>query len=260
MINDTQAQHTLTRSISSSRIVYVCIFLLLISRPTGALPITFEFTGAINVPILSSGIWVAPYSTTHPEWAENLVSGSVTFHLDEVVPIQTSNSNTQYSATSPDPYAGWMTFTVKQPDGTILDIPGSAAPIPTPGAEGNDAYTHIAHLYNPIQDTGFYAQRTLNNWLTYPQQHMSLALRSTGEGAESLTSSADYNDVIIQPEYANTDNIGYVYYYTAPTEGYEYTFRIDSLNRVTDVPEPKSLTLILLAIGSLAIARLRSVG
>jgi hypothetical protein len=257
MKNYLQTRYTLTHVITHNPIVYACVFLLLLARPTCALPITFEFTGTINVPILGNGVWEDPTYTTHPEWTGNVVSGNVTFRLDEVLPSWFNNP--QYSQYSGE-YAGWMTFNVIQPDGTILDIPGSAAPIPTPRLEGNDAYTELAYLSDLTPDSGFYAQRTLSNSLTYPQQHMSLALRSVGEGSELLTSSANYSDVIIQPQFANHTNAGYVYYYTAPNEGYEYTFRIDSLNRITNVPEPKSLTLVLLAIGSLAIARLRRVG
>ncbi|MES2826329.1 MAG: hypothetical protein V4732_22235 [Pseudomonadota bacterium] len=260
MINCMQARNTLIHSISHYRIVYACVFLLLISRPSWALPITFEFTGTINVPILSNGIWIEPTYTTHPEWSGNLVRGSVVFRLDEASPSWLNNTNfSQYSGE----YPGWMTFNITQPDSTILDIPGSAAPIPTPILEGNDAYADLHYLWEPWYEnpySRFYAQRTLDNKLTYPQLSMSLELSSLGESAASLISSANYNEVMIQPQFANHGNIGYVSYYTAPNEGYEYTFRIDSLNRVTDVPEPKGLTLILLAIGIYAIARLRGVG
>ncbi|MES2676089.1 MAG: hypothetical protein V4660_17755 [Pseudomonadota bacterium] len=256
MINCMQARDIVIHY----RILPMCAFLLLIARPTWALPLTFEFTGIINVPILSNGTWGDPTYTTHPEWTGNPVKGSVTFRLDEASPSWFNNTNfSQYSGE----YTGWMAFNVIQPDGTILDIPGSAAPIPTPILEGNDAYTDLSYLrdeWNEGPSSRFYAQRTLDNKLTYPQLNMSLELTSLGESVALLTSSANYNDVIIQPQFANHSNGGYVYYYTAPNEGYEYTFKIDSLNRVTDVSEPKGLTLILLAIGSLAIARLRRVG
>lgn len=157
MIHCMQARNTLVHSISHYRIVYACVFLLLISRPSWALPITFEFAGTINVPILDGA----------PE----------------------------------DPLC------------------------------------------------------TLDNRLTYPQQNMSFKLTSLDENARFLTSSADFNDVSVQPQFSNHANADYVSYYTTPSVG-----RIDSLNRITDVPEPKGLTLILLAIGSYAIARLRGMG
>ena len=260
MINYTQAHHTLSQRILKLRLFYACAFLLFTAAPSWALPFTFAFTGTINVPIVSNGALVNPYYITHPEWTGSLVRGNVTLNLDEVMPSEFNNAGfSQYSATSVNPNASWMAFNVQQPDGSVLNIPGSAAPMPIPEAEGNDAYTYLAHLYDVVPDSGFYAQRTLSNSVTYPQQHMSLTLRAMGEGAASLTSSANYSDVVIQPPFANYENAGYVPYYTAPNEGYEYNFKIDSLTRIVDLPEPSTWMLMLLAIGGLAIARLRRV-
>lgn len=194
-----------------------------------ALPLIFEFAGTIRETSF----------TTHPEWIGQNVTGTLTMDLPELAGY-TSPRFSQYGKSNDTyPYANWMSFMVRNPDGTLLDISDSEPVIPAPEAEGDDAHTYLAHQSYLYGDSGFYAQRTYNNYLTYPRKHAALSLRAVGEDALWLTSSADYNDVVIKPEFASHTNYGHVNHYTDSGIGHEYSFRIDSLKRIqASVPEP----------------------
>ncbi len=132
-----------------------------------------------------------------------------------------------------------MSFSVANPDGSILDISDSIPIIPAPEDIGDDAVTYLLHQATAYGYSGFYAQRTYNNSVPYPRNHATLSLSAEGDNALWLTSSANYNDVIIKPEFANIENYGLVYQLNELGFGHEYYFRIDSLKRKpTDVPEP----------------------
>lgn len=222
--------------------------LTLLSYPfsSWALPLTFEFTGTISDTVLISKIDQTLF-TTHPDWNGQQVTGTLTMDLPELAASPYNGPGySQYSKNVDYPYANWMSFLVKNPDGTFLDISNSEPVTPAPLAEGDDAYTNLAHQSYLYGDSSFYAQRSYNNHLTYPRKHASLSLRATDDNALWLTSSADYDEVMIKPEFANHDNYGYVYHYTDSGIGHEYYFRIDSLKRMeVNVPEPSTLLLLI---------------
>jgi len=222
----------------------------MLTAPSWALPLVFEFTGTISDTVLISHIDQTLY-TTHPEWNGQQVTGSLTMDLSKAAASPFNGPGySQYSKNDHShPDADWISFLVNNPDGSLLNISDYEPVTPAPEAEGNDAYTHLAHNSYLNDSSGFYAQRTYNNSLTYPQKHASLWLDAIGDNAEWLTSSADYNDVIIKPEFANWNNYGYVFYYTDPGIGYEYTFTIDSLKRMdAAVPEPSTWLLMAVAL------------
>lgn len=215
------------------------IILFVIAVPCWGSPIIFEFTGTVSdtTTIASNG---QALSTTHPEWTGQVVTGTVTMTLNELAAPHNGPGYSQYGKNVDYPYANWLSIYIKNPDGTLLDISDSEPVTPAPRAEGDDAFTLLTHL--PYGQSQFYVQRSYNNHLTYPRKHASLTLVATGENAHWLTNGADYNDVIIQPEFANQDNLGYVYHYTAANIGHEYYFKIDSLKRLaTTVPEPSTM-------------------
>lgn len=215
------------------------------TAPSWAIPLTFQFTGTISDSILGSGIYQTVF-ISHPQWNGEQVSGTLTLDLPEAAaspfngPGYTQYGKSQYFY----PYANWMSFSVTNPDGSVLDISDSITPAPE--LEGDDAYTHLAHKSYRYGDSGFYAQRTYNNFVPYPRNSATLSLQAIGENAAWLTSSADYNDVIIKPEFANLENYGDVYQLNDMGIGHEYSFRIDSLERISsEVPEPSILLIFI---------------
>jgi hypothetical protein len=216
------------------------------TMPGWALPLVFEFTGTISDTVLISGINQTLF-TTHPEWNDQQVTGRLTMDFSGLVESPFNGPGyTQYSKNGVSNLtADWMSFLVKNPDSTLLDISDTEPVTPAPEAEGDDAYTDLSYHSYVNGSSGFYAQRSYSNSLTYPQKHASLWLAALGDNADWLTNSADYYDVIIKPEFANWFNYGYVYYYTGSGIGYEYAFTIDSLKRIDiSVPEPSTMLII----------------
>lgn len=221
-----------------------------------AIPLTFEFTGTISNTVLISRIQQTLF-TSHPQWNGLQVTGTVTMDLPELAASPYNGLGYSQYGTSQDayPYADWMSFTVTNPDGTILDISDSIPIIPAPDLEGDSAYTHLAHQSYMYGDSGFYAQRIYNNFVPYPRNSAALSLRADGDNAQWLTSSANYNNVIIKPEFANMDNYGWIYQLDDMGVGHEYYFRIDSVKRKpTEVPEP---SVLLLFISGLLLIQLK---
>lgn len=220
--------------------------LSIFNAPSWAIPLSFEFTGTISDTVLISRIEQTLF-TSHPQWNGQQVTGTLTVDLPELAASPYNGVGySQYSKTEDYPYAGWMSFSVTNPDGSILDISDSIPLIPEPDDIGNDAYTQLTHQSYIYGDSGFYAQRTYNNSVPYPRNFASLSLRADGDNALWLTSSADYNNVIIKPEFANMDNYGSVYQLNELGIGHEYYFRIDSLKRkIAKVPEPSVLLIFI---------------
>ncbi len=214
--------------------------LSIFAAPSWAIPLIFEFTGTISNTVLISRI-EQTLSTSHPQWNGQQVTGTLTIDLPELAASPYNGPGySQYSKTyDAYPYANWISFSVTNPDGSILDISDSIPIIPAPEGESDDAYTHLAHQYDPYGVSSFYAQRTYSSSEPYPRNSAALSLDADGDNALWLTSSANYNDVIIKPEFANVNNYGSVYQLNELGFGYQYYFRIDSLKRKsTDVPEP----------------------
>ncbi len=237
-------------------ITSVCL-LLFVAAAAHAAPFTFNFTGHVSDQILQSGM-LQPSYTSNSAWLGMSLSGTLTLDLDNV-PASPTNvpGMTGYGATQDYPDASWISATVTNPDGSIVNIATSVQPHPLPVAEGNDAYTLLRHF---TEDGSFYAQRTYTNLVSFPQQQFFLALRAVGPAAPLLTSSDDYADVVINAGAANYENFGYVRNYTAEDEGYEYGFTIDTVTRApADVAEPSSWALATLAAGSLLFARRRRI-
>lgn len=211
-----------------------------------ALPLTFEFSGTISDTVLISGFDQTLF-TTHPEWNGLTVRGTLTMDFQDLpTSPHTGLGYTQHSQTEDYPHANWMSFLIESPDGSFLDVSDSEPVFPAPWLIGDDAYTELAHLSYLYSDSGFYAQRSYNNQLTYPRKHAALSLRSIGDSANLLTSSANYNDVVVRPEFADYENYGYVYHYTELGIGHEYSFKIDSLKRtLANVPEPSTWWLFI---------------
>ena len=211
-----------------------------------AIPLTYQFTGTISDTVFGSRMYQTLF-TTHPQWNGRQVTGTLTMDLPELGASPYNGPGySQYSKYGDVyPYSDWMSFSVTNPDGSVLDISDSIPITPAPEAEGDDAYTHLAHQSYLYGDSSFYAQRTYD-LPPYPRNHASLSLRADGENALWLTSSANYNDVIIKPEFANIDNHGYVWQLNDVGIGHEYYFRIDSLERISaDVPEPSILLIFI---------------
>ena len=231
--------------------------LFAISFSSWALPLTFEFTGTISDTVLISASYQTIF-TRQPEWNGQKVSGTLVMDLPEAAASPYNGPGyTQYGKSENTyDYANWMAFTIENPDGTVLDVSDSIPIYPAPEAEGDDAYTNLAHESYLYGDSSFYAQRTYNHFVPYPRNSASISLRAIGEEASLLTSSADYANVIIKPEYANYENYGFVYQLNDQGIGYEYLFRIDSLTRVeSEVPEPESLILLLVGFIGLLLGR-----
>ena len=228
-----------------------------ISVSSWALPLTFQFTGTISDTVLISSIYQT-LPTMQPEWNGQKVSGTLVMDLPEAAASPYNGPGyTQYGKSEDTyDYANWMAFTIENPDGTVLDISDSIPIFPAPEAEGDDAYTNLAHQSYLHGESSFYAQRTYNNFVPYPRNSASLSLLAVGEEASLLTSSADYADVIIKPEFANVENYGSVYQLNDQGIGYDYYFRIDSIARVTsEVPEPGTLVLMLVGFTGLLLSR-----
>jgi hypothetical protein len=233
----------------------VLTLLSMFTASTWAMPITFEFTGTISDTVLISRMEQTLF-TTHSDWNGQQVSGTLTMDLPELAASPYNNpSYSQYAKSrSVYPYADWMSFYVRNPDGSVLGFSNSEPVTPAPEDEGDDAYTSLGHQY--ANGSRFYAQRTYNNLLTYPQKHASLSLWADGVNADWLTSNADYSDVIVKPEFANIDNYGSVYHYTDLGIGHQYYFRINSLSRIqTAVPEPGIFVLLCLGLVTVCIRR-----
>jgi len=234
-------------------------FTSLASVASCALPLAFEFKGTISESVLVSGIFQTAF-TRQPEWNGLKVSGTLVMDLQDLAASPYNDLNyIQYSKSEHSyDYANWMAFSITNPDGSVLDISDAVPLFPAPEAEADDAYTYLAyHSHYLGGDSGFYAQRTYDD-PPYPRNHTSLSLRASGQNAELLVSGANYNDVIIRPEFANSENYGYVYQLNDQGIGYEYNFRIDSLARATSkVPESGSLTLMILGFASLLLSRIR---
>jgi hypothetical protein len=238
---------------------YFCItFLLATSTSTSALPLIFQFTGKISDTVLISGIDQTLY-TTHPEWNGKVVTGQLIF--SDLSEFATDGYNgpfySRYSKSNDFyPYANWMSFIINNPDGTVLDISDSVPVVPVPLSEGDDAYTEISDTNHWEGDTTFYAQRSYSNSSTYPQKHASLYLRAINENAQWLTENANYNEVIVRPEFANFFNYGAVYYYTDIGVGHEYYFKIESIERLqATVTEPSTF---LIFVASLLLITLKN--
>ncbi|MEN0037937.1 MAG: hypothetical protein AAGC78_12765 [Cellvibrio sp.] len=226
------------------------------TAPSWAIPLTFDFTGTISNTVLISKIQQT-LATSHPQWNGLQVTGTVTMDLDESSASPYNGLGYSQYSTQEDiyPYADWMSFSVTNPDGSILDISDSIPITPEPDLEGNNAYTHLAHQSYLYGDSGFYAQRIYNNFVPYPRNSAALSLRAVDDNARWLTSSANYNDVIIKPEFANHDNYGWIYQLNDLGIGHEYYFRIDSLKRrPAEVPEP---SIWLLFISSLLLIQMK---
>ena len=246
--------------ISVKKALGFCVLLIAsaFTTPGWASPLVFEFTGTISDTVLISGVNQTLF-TTHPEWNEKRVAGRLTMDFSALAESPFNGSGyTQYSKNGiTNLTADWMSFLVNNPDDTFLDISDSEPIIPAPEAESDDAYTDLSHHSYMNGSSGFYAQRSYTNTPNYPQKHASLWLAALGDNAEWLTSNVDYNTVIIKPEFANWFNYGYVRYYTELGVGYEYTFTIDSLERVdATVPEPSMWLLMI--VGLLLICRNRT--
>lgn len=214
--------------------------LLTFAAPGWAIPLIFEFSGTISNTVLISRMEQTLF-TSHPEWNGQQVTGTLTIDLPELAASPDNGPTySRYSKTDDVyPYANWMSFSVNNPDGSILDISDSIPIIPAPEDIGDDAYTHLLHQYGPYGASSFYAQRTYNNSVPYPRNHVALSLEASGDNALWLTSSTNYNDVIIKPEFANVNNYGSVFQLNELGFGHQYSFRIDSLKRKpADVPEP----------------------
>lgn len=221
--------------------------LVIFTAPTWAMPLTFEFTGTISNTVLIWGV-EQTLATSHPQWNGLPVSGTLMIDLPALAASPLNGPGySQYSKRSDTyPFADWMSFSIINPDGSILDISDSIPIIPPPESEGDDAYTQLAHQSYLYGDSGFYAQRTYSSIEQIPINHASLSLQATGENALWLTSSANYHDVIIKPEFANFENYGWVWQLNDLGLGHEYYFRIDSIVRkAIDVPEPPLLLMLI---------------
>jgi len=238
---------------------FILFFALTISIPGWAMPIMFEFTGTVSDSVLISRRYQTIY-TTVPEWNGLQVTGRVVMELPELGASPDNRpSHSIYGQRYPEfPYSDWMTFMVTNPDGSLVEVPGSTPATPVPEAEGNDAYTQLSHLSYINGLSSFYATRSYTNSLTYPQKTASISLSAEGDNANWLTSSADFYNVEVNPEFANVDNYGHIYNYSNLGVGHEYTFKIDSLKRVdAKVPEP---SLWLLALTGLLLIGWRRAG
>lgn len=230
---------------------FILFFALTISIPGWAMPIMFEFTGTVSDSVLISRRYQTIY-TNVPEWSGLQVTGSVVMELPELAASpNNSPSHSIYGQREEFPYADWMTFRLTHPDGSLFEVPGSTPATPVPEGIGNDAYTQLSHLSYINGASSFYATRSYNNSLTYPQKSISISLTAVGGNANWLTNNADFYNVEVNPEFANFENYGSVSDYSGLGVGHKYTFTIDSLKRVNArVPEP---SLWLLALTGLLL-------
>lgn len=229
------------------RAVLAAIGVLSAPLPALSTVVSYSFSGTVADEILQSGFLQHEGIVGDQSWLGQAVSGLITMDLGAAHQGLSTSTFNQYGKTQDFPDATWMNVEVHNPDGSTVQIP-SGTPAPFPQAEGEDAYTHIQNGDLGIPGTGgaqdaWYAQRTRNNNVSYPQDQFSLSLRA--RGVSTLVDNVDYTSVHVDPSQADWDNVGRVSHFTAPGTGYSYSFMINSLQvasvtggPVTPVPEP----------------------
>lgn len=226
--------------------------LTVFTAPTLAIPLVFEFTGTISNTVLIFNTEQTLY-TSHPQWNGQKVTGTFTIDLSKVEKKPNLGPGyTDYSSEKDTyPYTDWIWFNITNPDGSIIDISASIPISPAPEAEGDDANTQLFHHPFVGAESSFYVLRTYSSLDPFPRNHASLSLKGIGSDGSWLTSSADYNDVIIKPEFANVENYGSVQQFNDQGVGHEYYFRVESIKRKSaHVPES---SLMLMFVSSLLL-------
>lgn len=221
-----------------------------------AVPITFEFSGTVTdiVLILNGPV---KKTTTHPEWIGQKVTGSLTMEFLQD-PAENENISSYYGAGLE---SNWMSLKIKNPDGTFFDTADSDFINPTASDPVTDfAYTMLTHFqrdYNGVPQSDFIVHRQYQNTSPFLMNFAELGLRANGDNVGLLTSSANFNDVVINPEFANMHNYGRVYQAKKKHFVHDYYFSIDTFERMdANVPEPAGLLLLL--SGLLVMGRKRS--
>lgn len=100
----------------------------------------------------------------------------------------------------------------------------------------------------PLSNVGF------NRWyhesnLPIMYNYFELALIGNGDSVNSLVSSKNFDELIVNPEFANLRNYGMVTQSHIASANPSYYFSIDSFSRIeTDVPEPSMPMLLFSAL------------
>jgi len=233
-------------------VIATSILLLTVNAPAWATPITFEFTGTVTNTVIDTifgdnGI----KETRYPEWNGQQVTGILTLDLEgQWEYFSEDDPYTIYKSFGSVADSNWMQLTLRNPDGTYFDSSRATYGKPTPfNPYPNSAYAQIVHLsdVNPepplsnlVVSRGYYDSASP---LAY--NYIELTLIGNGSNAHLLTSSKDFDDVIINPEFANLQNYGSVNQSNRTLTSPGYHFTIDSFNRVrTEVPEPSAPLLL----------------
>lgn len=232
--------------------VVASIFFFTINAPVWAKPVIFEFTGIVTDSVIDGDFGeLIKEPLAHPEWVGKKVFGTVTMDFD---------GQWEYFSDD-DPYkiyksygsvadSAWMQVTLKNPDGSYFDSSlatyGPSIPFdPYP----NNAYTQLLHMSDLVPGgpySNFQVSRGYHNKDAFWKYNsIELTLGSKGDYASLLTSGRNYEDVILNPEFANVRNFGSVKQSNRTLTSPNYYFTIDSFIRTsTHVPEPAAPLLL----------------
>ncbi|MES2674470.1 MAG: PEP-CTERM sorting domain-containing protein [Pseudomonadota bacterium] len=228
---------------SICRVVTLTVTLTLCAS-SWALPMTFEFSGTVTDTVL---ILNAPVkkTTTHPEWIGQQVTGTLV--MDFVQTPENENMSSYYGAGLA---SDWMSLRINNPDGTFFDTADSDFINPTFNSPVTDLasvmLTHFHRDYYGVPQSDFILYRQYESLSPRLTNLAELGLRANGDNVGLLTNTVDFDDVVINPEFANMHNYGRVYQATRREFVYDYYFNIDTFERMdANVPEPAALLLLL---------------
>lgn len=222
--------------------------LLTVSAVSWSIPITYDFSGTVTDEVLVLNGPVKK-TTTHPQWNGQTVTGQITFDFLDAVAEQTENLFSYYGSKTRSG-VNWLSLRIQNPDGTFYDTDNAAFKRPSASKPyRNMAFTMLTHFhrdYYGVPQSDFIVMREYQE-ASLTISFAELGLRANGDNVGLLTSSAYFDDLTINPEFANMHNYGHVTQGKGSKFNYDYYFTIDSFERV-DVPEPSTLLVFLLGL------------
>lgn len=187
------------------------------------------------------------------------MTGSLTLDLLKYHDSPQQNlTSSSYSGIGSPSELDWISLKIKNPDGSFFDSSYSFPESQPPHEPTDHAYVLLAHLkgdYYGVLQSNLIVSRGYASPSLFPN-FAELGLRANGENVSLLTSSANFDDVIIKPEFANMHNYGRVLQANEIGLAHEYYFSIDSFERKpTDVPEPSTLVFLFFCLLAMGIKR-----
>lgn len=225
--------------------------------------VSYSFSGTVNEQYLVSGVLAPNVFLTNPEWIGDSISGTLTINL---AAAPEPNVQTGFYGAGGTTTPSWLRISVTNPDGSSF-VSDSFASVSQFAAFRLQIYPGdpVTPPYNE------FVTNTAQNLIAGGGNSAELNLTSRSSPS-ALIDSANPSSVNVDVSQANFNNYGRISSFpsTAPGDGYDYFFTVNSLTRdvvvppppppVSAIPEPQTYALMLagLAMCAFVVRRRRS--